>query len=139
MTVKDLSVLRKQLKANGAQLMVAKKTLLKRALDEKGIELNISDMEGEIAAVFSFEDALAPVKNLNDFGKTNEHVQIRGGYMDNNVLTVADVKQLAALPGKDVLRGQLVGVIASPLSGFANVLQGNIKGLITVLSEKAKA
>src|SRR3989344_9105425 len=134
--VKDMLALRKQLKQSGAKFIVAKKTLLQKAFKNANIEVDFKGMEGEIAAVFAAEDAIAPVKNISDFAKTNEHVKLRGGYMEGSVLDIATITALANLPPLQVLRGQFVGTVAAPLSGFMNVLQGNIKGLMTVLTRR---
>jgi len=56
---------------------------------------------------------------------------------DGKFLAAEDVKVLAALPSKEQLRGQLVGTIAAPLSGFVNVLAGNVRGVLNVLSARA--
>ncbi len=129
-----MSTLRKQLKQNGAKFVVAKKTLLQKAFKNANIEIDFKGMEGEIAAVFAAQDPIAPVKNISDFAKTNEHIRFRGGYMEGSVLDIAAITALANLPPLQVLRGQFVGTVAAPLSGFMNVLQGNIKGLVFALN-----
>lgn len=135
--VKDLLLLRKQLKGLGAKLQVAKKTLLGKVLKERGIDMDLRDMEGQIAAVFSFQDAFSPIKSIAMFAKTAESLKILGGYIENQVRGADAMKEIASLPSKEELLGRLAGCITSPISGFLNVMQGNIKGLIYVLA-KAK-
>ena len=132
--VKELLLLRKQLKGLGAKLQVAKKTLLKRALKEKGIEMDLKSMDGQIAAIFAFEDAFSPVKSVATFARTAESLKILGGYIENQVRDASTMKEIASLPPKEELLGRLVRSIASPMSGFLNVMQGNIKGLVVALS-----
>lgn len=136
--VKELLLLRKQLKELGAKLQVAKKTLLKKALHEKGIDVDLKGMEGQVAAVFAFEDAFSPVKSVAAFAKTAENLKILGGYIENQVRGADTMKEIALLPSKEELLGRLVGSIASPMSGFLNVMQGNIKGLIITLNAMTK-
>ena len=131
--VKELLLLRKQLKDLGAKLQVAKKTLLKKALQEKGIDVDLKGMEGQIAAIFSFHDAFSPIKNAAIFAKTAEKLKILGGYIENQIRDADTMKEIASLPSKEELLGRLVGSIASPISGFLNVMQGNIKGLVVAL------
>lgn len=132
--VKDLLLLRKQLKELGAKLQVTKKTLLKKALQEKGIDINLKGMEGQIATVFAFQDPFSPVKNVATFAKAVGALKILGGYIENQVRGADTMKEIAALPSKEELLGRLVGSIASPMSGFLNVIQGNIKGLIHIIA-----
>ena len=137
--VKDLSALRSQLKNAGAKLQVAKKTLLQKALKEKNLPLDAKALQGEVAAVFAKEDFLVPLKTIFSFAKAHDSLKVLEGYADSQILTSAMLKEFASLPSKQELLARFVGSIASPISGFANVLQGNIKGLIYLLANKAKA
>ena len=132
--VKELLVLRKQLKDLGAKLQVAKKTLLKKALQEKGIDMDLKGMDGQVAAIFSFQDAFLPIKSVAAFAKTAENIKILGGYIESQVRDERAMKEIASLPSKEELLGRLVGSIASPMSGFLTVMQGNIKGLVVALN-----
>ncbi|MCH7604536.1 50S ribosomal protein L10 [Patescibacteria group bacterium] len=131
--VKNISVLRKELRQNGAQLVVVKKTLLQKALTEKKIQADLKQMEGQIAAVFAYEDPLSAIQKTHTFAKRNEHLKIVGGYFEGEVQEATQIVALANLPSKEELLAMLVLSIAAPLSRFANVLQGNIKGLVVVL------
>ena len=137
--VKDLSQLRKQLKEVGAKLEVAKKTLLSRAFKEKGIDTDFKNMEGQIALIYSFEDPLAGIKATHTFAKKRDDIKLLGGYMEHQLLDASQVKELALLPSKEQLLGRFVGTLAAPMQGLVSVMQGNIKGLIYVLVQKAKA
>tara|TARA_Y100000310_G_scaffold340697_1_gene437397 strand:+ start:566 stop:1087 length:522 start_codon:yes stop_codon:yes gene_type:complete len=132
--VKDLSQLRKQLKEVGARLEVAKKTLLSRALAEQGIVADLKNMEGQVAVVYSFQDPIAGVKTAHAFARKNEHIKLLLGYMDNQLLTQAQVMELAQLPSREQLLAQFVGTLAAPMQGLVRVMEGNLKGLIIALS-----
>jgi len=135
--VKDVSVLREELKEKNSQLLVAKKTLMRIALKENKIDTNPEDMEGQIGLVFGFGDELSPSKTLYDFSKQNKKLEILGGYIQsqkNEFLSPEMIIQLGQLPSKKELLTKLVGSISSPIVSFNNVLQGNIKGLLQVLS-----
>jgi large subunit ribosomal protein L10 len=136
--VKDFSNLRRKIKAAGDELKVVKKTLIDLAFKKAKLEIEPKKMAGEIALVFGFKDALSLAKEIYQFGKTNEHLKILGGFFENEFRPAEEIITLAQLPSRDELLARLVGSIASPMSGFVNVLQGNIKGLIRVLA-KAKA
>jgi large subunit ribosomal protein L10 len=133
--VKDLSNLKKKLKKVDSQLKVSKKTLLKLALKEKGVELDIKKLEGEIASVFGFKDAILPAKTAYQFSLENKNLKILGGYFDGKFRGAEEMITLAQLPTKDELLGRLVGSISAPVSNFVYVLNANIKGLIQVLKQ----
>lgn len=132
--VKELLGFRKQLKQTGAILQVMKKTLFQRALNDKKISLDTKKLQGEIAAIFAFEDPVSPIKNTYQFAKTNEHIKVIGGYFENNAYEAMALQKIANLPSKEQLLGTLVFTIAGPMFAFMNVLQGNMKGLIRVLA-----
>ena len=136
--VKDMLDLRERLKQVGSKLVVAKKTLLSRVMKEKGIGIDLKGMAGQIGAIFAFEDSLAPMKTTNTFAKTNENLKIVGGYFENEIQSAATIVAIASLPGREELLAKLVGTLAAPISGLASVLQGNIKGLVYVLAQRAK-
>ncbi|MCX6765674.1 MAG: 50S ribosomal protein L10 [Candidatus Moranbacteria bacterium] len=130
--VKDLSELKKELKKNKVHLKVVKKTLIKRALKDSGIEMDVKGLEGQVAIAIS-EDEIAGAKIIDKFGKTNENIKILAGILQKKLMTSAEVKALAKLPGKEEMLAKLVSTINAPVSGFVNVLAGNIRGLVQVL------
>jgi len=132
--VKDLSLLRSQLKEVQAKFEVAKKTLFSRVFAEKGIDTDFKSMEGQIAVVYSFEDPIAGIKATHTFAKGRGDIKLLGGYMENQLLDAEQIKELALLPSKEQLLGQFVGILAAPMQGLVSVLAGNLKGLVVALS-----
>jgi large subunit ribosomal protein L10 len=133
--------LRREARENNVAVTVAKNRLVKLALashDEyKDAETGV--LTGQLALAIG-DDEVAPAQALANFGKTHPALEIVGGLTrEGKVLTADEVKALASLPSKDVLRGQVVGTIAAPLSGFVSVLNGNLRGLVNVLDARAKA
>lgn len=135
--VKELSALKKKLKEANACLQVAKKTLFGLACREQGLEIDPKGLSGQIGLVFSFGDEVAPAKEVYSFSQTVPALQIVGGYIKGELLSKEEVLALAKLPTRQELLAKVVGSVASPLSGFINVLEGNIKGLLIILA-KAK-
>ena len=132
--VKDLSNLRKKLKAADNELKIAKKTLLLLALKEKKLEMAAEELKGEIAIVFGYKDELSPAKIVYQFSQENPNLKILGGFLENKFREAEEIIALAQLPSREELLAKLVGSISAPISNFVNVLQGNIKGLIYALS-----
>ena len=108
------------------------------AFKEKGIDVDPKGMAGELALVMGYGDEVAPAKLVYEFSKTNENVKILGGLLENNALSVAQVTSLAQLPSKQELLAKMVGSISAPTRNFVGVLQGNIRGLVQVLSQIKK-
>jgi large subunit ribosomal protein L10 len=133
--VKDLSNLKKSLKLSVSEFKVAKKTLMAVAFNDQKIDIDPELMPGQVALVFGYEDEVAPARVVYEFSRTNEHLKIIGGYLQGQALSVDQVVSLAKLPTREQLLGNLVGCLSSPMRGFAQVLNGNLRGLVMALSE----
>lgn len=133
LNVKDMTVLRKDLKAEGVDLQVLKKTLINIALKDAGIEMDAKKLEGQVAIAVSSKDEVAAAKIIAKLAKVNENLKIVGGILGTKELSASEVNALAKLPSKEELLSKLVGTLNAPVSGFVNALAGNIRGLATVL------
>jgi Ribosomal protein L10 len=133
--VKDNEALRGKLREANGEYYVAKKTLLERALKEQGIEnLDTKTLDGKLAVIFSYEDEVSPAKTVDTFRKDKEDkIFFLGGILEGKLLSKTEVEALAKLPSKQELLSRLVGTLNAPVSGFVNVLAGNLRGLVTVL------
>ncbi len=130
--------LKKSLYAVNAPLRIIKKSLLALAMKEAGIDGYERRMfEGQIAIAISADDEVSGPKAIADFAKENSNVTIVGGALGTTLLSQQEMEALAKLPSQEQLRAQLVGTINAPLSGFVNVLAGNVRGLVTVLKAVA--
>lgn len=133
--VGEIEAIRDGIFKDGLQLQVAKNTLFKLALKEAGLEVPAELLDQPLGMVFSYDDAVAGPKQIAAFAKEIESLEILGGAMEGTYLTASQVDQLAKLPSREALLGQLVGTLAAPLSGLVNVLQGNIRGLVQVMAQ----
>ncbi len=141
-SVQALQALRLQARDNGTTVRVVKNRLLKKAL--KGVDAlknaDTSVLTGQLIFAFNSQDEAAPAQVLASFAKTTPSLVFVGAYSaDGTFMSADDVKVLASLPSKDQLRGMLVGTIGAPLSGFVNVLAGNVRGVLNVLTARAEA
>jgi len=132
--MKGLAGLRRKMKEQGCEFKVAKKTLISLMLGGKKSEIDFKRLKGELALGFGYKDEILPFKILHEFSRQNENLKILGGLIGNDFLEKEKAIALAQLPGREELLAKLVGTIASPMSGFLNVLQGNLRGLVFVLS-----
>ena len=139
--VKEIVSLRKKAKEAMGNLKVAKKTLINLALKSKKEitdKIDIKAMSGEIAVLFGFEDPIKPLKSFYDFSRNNDNLKFVSGIIENSLLSKEEVITMAQLPSKQELLASLLRGLNSPVSGFVNVLRGNIKGLVYVLSSIKK-
>jgi len=135
LTVFEAQEIRKLAKEQNAEYIVAKKTLIQLALDKAGIkDVDVKAMEGNVALVIGFEDEVAPAKITAEYAKDHESLKLIGGVMENQYIDLAKVEALSKIPSKPELFAKLVGSINSPVSGFVNVLAGNLRGLVGVLN-----
>ena len=140
-SVKSLQELRAQAKQNGTKIKVVKNRLILKALsdNEQFKDFDTSLLTGQLMYAFNAQDEVAPAQALASFAKSEPQIEFVAGIdADGKLLSAEDIKSLAALPSKQQLRGQLVGTIAAPLSGFMIVMSGNIRGVLNVLSARAE-
>ncbi|HOW60764.1 MAG TPA: 50S ribosomal protein L10 [Candidatus Moranbacteria bacterium] len=133
--VKDSTDLKKALRAEGVDYVVVRKTLLDIALKNAGIKgISTKTMEGQVALSLSNIDEVAGAKIIDKFAKTNENIKMLGGFLGEQIMDAAEVKALAKIPSREELLAKLVGTLNAPVSGFVNVLAGNLRGLVQVLN-----
>lgn len=140
--VKALQTLRRDARTNGTTVKVVKNRLVIQALKsaEAFKDTDTSALQGMLLYAFNSEDEAAPAQNLQAFAKQHPTLQFVGAITsDGQFMAAEDVKALADLPSKEQLRAMLVGTIAAPLTGFTNVLSGNIRGVLNVLTAHAEA
>ena len=135
LSVKETEELRKKCRTENVGYMVAKKTLMKIAFKEADIkDVDPKTFDNSIATVFGFEDEVAPARIVQEFSKEHEALQAFGGILEGLFVDQAKVIELSKLPSKEQLLAMVVGSIKAPVSGFVNVLSGNLRNLVYVLS-----
>ncbi len=133
-TMEDADALRKKGREQGVAFVVAKKTLLKRALKEAGVDIDTDAFGGSVLTSVGLRDEVAPAKILSEFKKDREGIQFLGGILEGRLMDAASVTRLSKLPSKKELLDKVVGSLNAPASGFVNVLAGNLRGLVYTLN-----
>src|SRR5579863_9211015 len=128
-TVAQADQLRARLREADAVFRVVKNSLTERAAAKAGAEELLPLLQGPTALTFVRGDAAAAAKAVADFTRATQLMAFKGGLMDGATLSSADVTAISRLPSRDVLYGQLVGLIASPIAGLARTLNALIGGL----------
>jgi len=135
LSVKQAADLRARLIEIDANLRVVKNTLTERAADKAGIETLKQFLEGPTAFTFVKGDPVLAAKTLAAFRREAQRPEFKGGWMDGRELTIEEVEALSRLPSLDVMHGQLVALVAMPISGLARTLNALLSGIAVALGQ----
>mgnify|MGYP005833614961 CR=1 FL=1 len=138
LTVEQDTELRNALRKAGVEYKVVKNTLIRFAAKENNLDALEQYLNGPTAVALSAEDPVAPAKVISEFAKKYDKLQIKSGVVDKKVIDVEGVKALAELPPREVLIAKVLGGFNAPISGFVNVLNANIRGLVVALNAIAE-
>lgn len=129
LSVEDVTALRAQFRQNNVEYCVLKNTLVRRALHELNIEGLDDVLNGPSAFAFGMSDPVSPAKIVSDFITKNktEALQIKAGLMGTEILSDAQIKELATVPSREVLLARLLGSLQSSIAGFVRVLDAIAK------------
>jgi len=131
----DMHRLRAKVRAAGGRLLVAKNSLIHVVLKEHGVEEFANTLQGPTALVLVGDDPVAPAKALTDFAK--EHPKdlptAKGGRLQGSIVGPEALAKIAALPTRDQLYAQLVGVLQAPMTQLVGVLQAPPQNLVSVI------
>jgi len=129
----QLTKLRRKIREVNGAYHVTKMTLLRKALEENGYTVP-DDMGGAPVGVgFALDEMPALAKALRDFAKSEELFSLRGGVMDGQIMTPAQVEAIADLPSIDELRAQILGLLDSPAANLVGVIQAGTSQLVNVI------
>jgi large subunit ribosomal protein L10 len=140
LTMPEIDELRGKLLEAGARFTVVKNTLTKRAAEQAGTTHVLELIEGPTAIAFleADGDPAAVAKVLNDTARAHDVLVIRGGVLEGNLVGDAEIKRLATLPPVDVLRAQLVGAVAAPLTTVVGLFTAPLRDLVGVLDARIR-
>ncbi len=137
-SVPQAAELRAKLREADTRFRVVKNTLTERAADQAGADSLKALLEGPTALAFVKGDAAAAAKALADYARATDLLPFKGGIMDGETLEPDQIRAISRLPSRDVLYGQLVGVVASPIGGLVRTLNALISGLAIQLGQIAE-
>src|SRR5271170_3510919 len=134
-TVPQVAELRASLREADATFTVVKNSLTERAADQVGADTLKEFLTGPTALTFVRGDVATAAKALADHARTTQLLPFKGGLMEGAPLDVEQIRSLSRLPSREVLYGQLVGVVASPIGGLVRSLSALIGGLASALGQ----
>ena len=134
-TVEQVAELRTKLREADATFKVVKNSLTERAADQVGAESLKSYLTGPTALTFVRGDIAVAAKAVADYGRAIQLLPFKGGLMGGEELQVEQIRSLSKLPSRDVLYGQLVGIVASPVGGLVRSLNALLSGVAIALGQ----
>jgi large subunit ribosomal protein L10 len=134
-SVPQVAELRAKLRDADATFKVVKNSLTERAADQAGAETLKDYLAGPTALTFVRGDVATAAKAIADYARATQLLPFKGGLMDGATLDVDQLRSLSRLPSRDVLYGQLVGVVASPVGGLVRSLSALVGGLASALGQ----
>lgn len=136
--VAEVTELRKLFREAGVEYKVYKNTLMSIAAKQLGVVGVDEHLVGTTALATSKDDPVAPAKIIKDFSAKHEHLKIKAGILNNEVIASGDVIALASIPPREVLLSMVLGGLQAPISGLLRVLQGPIQSLAFALKDLAE-
>jgi len=134
-TVAQVAELRAKLRESDATFKVVKNSLTERAADQAGIDSLKDFLSGPTALTFVRGDVATAAKAVADYARATQLLPFKGGVMEGSALDAEQIRSLSRLPSREVLYGQLVGVVASPVSGLVRTLNALLGGLAVALGQ----
>jgi large subunit ribosomal protein L10 len=138
LTVRQLSDLRKQLRAVSAEYKVVKNRLARIAVSSSDLSAIGQHLTGPTGVIIARRDPVPVAKTLQAFARTAPALAIKAAYIEGQMLAPDGVKALADLPSRDALRSQLVGAIQGPMTQLVSLLQAPAREIAYVLAERGK-
>jgi len=140
LTMPEIDELRTKLLESVARFSVVKNTLTRLAAEEAGVKplLELIDGPTAIAFIDADGDPAAAAKILNDTARTNDVLVIRGGLLEGDAVSDAEIKRLATLPPADVVRAQFAGAVAAPLTTIVGLFTAPLRDLVNIIDARIK-
>jgi large subunit ribosomal protein L10 len=140
--VKDLDNIRAKVREAGGEVHILKNTLARKVFEANGMKIPTGLLEKSTAVTFAFTDPALTAKALADVTKGLEAIKLKGGFLEKQALSTAQVKALAEMPPLPVMRAQLLGVLQAPASKLVRTIAEPARSLASVFraySDKAQA
>lgn len=126
MTVAELTNLRSLLRSSSLEYSVVKNTLAKIASQNTVMAVATDSLKGPVGIAIGYDDPVLVLKKVLEFKKTNEKLQVKGAVVEGKFCDPNVVKEIAALPSREILLSMLAGAFQSPLSTLAGALNATV-------------
>jgi large subunit ribosomal protein L10 len=133
MTVGESDDMRRRLRAIAGELQVAKNTLMRLAIKQTGFAALETNLGGPIGLIVSYADPVELAKTVGSFKDLGQKFKVRGGVLDGKPLTAGEITALAQLPPREVIFGQLLGLLQAPATQLLRLLNEPASGLARLI------
>jgi large subunit ribosomal protein L10 len=136
LTVSEIGDLRATLREHGAEMIVAKNTLLRLAVRDSGVSALEPLLEGPTAITFAYDNVSQVAKAFDEYVKKSKKVTVRGGLLGTSVLPADALEQVSKMPSRTEVLGQIVGAVQSPLAnivGLVNAPVNDVYGIVNAV------
>jgi large subunit ribosomal protein L10 len=139
LSASELDVLRRKLRELNVEYRVVKNTLARFAAEKADKDFLASSFEGPVAIAFGYGDVAEPARAISEYIKgSDSSLSIKGGLLNDRLLTVDEVGRLARLPQREVLIAQVLAGMQAPITGLVTCLASPIRGFVGVLQSRIK-
>ncbi|MCB9555875.1 MAG: 50S ribosomal protein L10 [Deltaproteobacteria bacterium] len=139
LTVQQVNAIRSEIRQSACAYRVVKNTLVKRAIAGTPMEPLAEHFTGPTAIAYSFEDPVAPAKILDNAAKDFEHLEIKAGYVDGEILDTRGISSLAKMKGKDELRAEFLATLMAGPQSFVRLLNAAPQNFLYLLQARERA
>jgi large subunit ribosomal protein L10 len=137
--VAQMTAFRRQVQATGGEIVVVKNSVMRRALEARGLPYSHDSMAGPNMVAFAYDNIASTTKAVTDFARTsNERMTIAGGIVGGKLASVEQIQTLANLPSREVLIARVLGGVQAPISGFVGTLSSMVRGIMNVLNARVQ-
>lgn len=134
LTVAEITELGAKLREHGAEMLVAKNTLLRLAARQTGCEEIEPLLKGPTAVAFAYDDVAKVANFLNDYMRISKKASVRGGLLGKNRIPADGLEQVAKMPSRQEVLAQIVGGVQAPVAGLVGVIQAPVSDLVGIIS-----
>ncbi len=139
LTVEQVNGLRSEIRKADCSYRVVKNTLFKRAIAGTDLEGLTPLFSGPTAIAYSFQDPVAPAKVIDKFAGDLKHLDVKGGFLDGELLDEGAVKSLASMKGKDELRAELLATFMAPAESFVRLTNAVAQNFVYLMKAREGA
>ena len=136
LTATQMASIRNKLRSFDTRFLVAKNTLMVKALQDLGMSMPEEVLQGPSVIGFCFGDFRAPVQAILEAAKETDVLKIKGGLLGTHTLSASEIASLPTLPKPEVLQAQVLGALQGPLAGVIGALDGALRGVLYVLEAR---
>ena len=123
LTAKNISSLRKDLHENGGKMHVLQNNILRRSLQEAGLDASSLNLTGPNAIALGMQDEIAPVKFVSELAKDFSFVELKGAFVEGQFIDNSKIAEIASIPGRAGLYSMFLSCLTSPIRGFLYALK----------------